>query len=167
MKKTPNLPVSEKFYSDMRHRIAVTLAPHVMPGEHLIQDAIKALDDYLFNGIEPGKESHFAIRLTISLIKPEIDKAIERSRRARSRRKSTENKSTENIAPETSSDTVTEISSNTVSAENSIFGLPDNGEADENFPLNRRMRRLIEQERKRIGRKKIKPLSGHPQAPRE
>lgn len=82
------LPVSKKAYTDFSLRIADTLADH----SELAREALTLLDTYL-NAVSASATADDAIaaasdivRIVFTLIRPEIDRAVSRSARARSRR---------------------------------------------------------------------------------
>lgn len=82
------LSVSRKFYDEIMERVDVALS--AQRAYHLIIMDIKHyLCEYLIHGHEPQMRlPELEHQLTIALLKPEIEKAIARSARARERRRS-------------------------------------------------------------------------------
>lgn len=77
------LPVSKKVYDDIMLRIhsSLVVLEH-RPDEAL--ETMEIIENYLATGITPDLQNHSEIaRIVFTLLYPEIDKAIERSRRAR------------------------------------------------------------------------------------
>lgn len=81
--KAPVRPVSEKFYDEIIHRVAVTVCCNLDQPQPLIQRMKILVNVYLERGEKPVKTENIYIRLMFSLIQPEIDKAMARSKRAR------------------------------------------------------------------------------------
>ena len=87
MKKS-SLPVSRKFYSEICDRIRFSFS---LNRPSLIEEAIATVDSYITCGAEPDEYTDPSVLLMFNLLRPEIDKAIRRSQRAReisSKRKS-------------------------------------------------------------------------------
>ncbi|MDE6378500.1 MAG: hypothetical protein K2K72_07135 [Duncaniella sp.] len=88
-KTTNNLPVSRKFYESIRERVRSVVNEVVMCEDTDIIDQIMTyIDDYLK---APGEDLDFQVRqyneceIIFLTLRGEIDRAIERSRRARTR----------------------------------------------------------------------------------
>ena len=81
------LSVSRKFYDEIMARVDTSLS--ALRTYHLIIMEVKRyLCEYLINGREPQMRlPELELQLTVSLLKPEIEKAIARSARARERRR--------------------------------------------------------------------------------
>ncbi|MDE5903725.1 hypothetical protein [Duncaniella sp.] len=151
MKKS-SLPVSRKFYSEICDRIRFSFS---LNRPSLIEEAISTVDSYITRGAEPAEYTDPSVLLMFSLLRPEIDKAIRRSQRAREI--SSRRKSEQPAAAPTGKDEagkLTEDNGDTTPFESE----PTEPEEEERPILNRRMRRLIRQERKRAARQRIKPL---------
>ena len=71
-------PVSRKFYTYISDRVreSMRLTGH----EEAIGEAMASIDRYLADGSIPSEDADPAVRLTFALLRPEIDKAIERSK---------------------------------------------------------------------------------------
>lgn len=157
MKKS-TLPVSKKFHTEICARVSASFSK-CHPS--LVGKAIAVIERYMLNGIVPSVSEEAAIQLMFNLLRPEIDKAIARSRRARERSKSQNGKQQQPTRqlqepkhPKSSEADLTD---------DSTEPLPDEEAAPK---LNRRMRRLIKQKCKRATRLRVKPLSERLQAPR-
>ncbi|MCM1355305.1 MAG: hypothetical protein NC212_02740 [Staphylococcus sp.] len=77
-------PVSEKFYKSLNER---AMAAANVAGKPLLgTNVMLAVDAYINEGVLPSGES-VELMLILTLLKPEIDKAMARSAAARSRRR--------------------------------------------------------------------------------
>lgn len=81
------LSVSRKFYDEIMERVGTSLS--ALNTYHLISMEVKRyICEYLIHGREPQMRlPELELKLTVSLLKPEIEKAIARSARARARRR--------------------------------------------------------------------------------
>ncbi len=81
------LSVSRKFYDEIMERVDTSLS--ALNTYHLISMEVKRyICEYLVHGREPQMRlPELELKLTVSLLKPEIEKAIARSARARERRR--------------------------------------------------------------------------------
>ncbi len=75
--------VSKKVYADIVSRVNNTLKATLRKPD-IIPEAIQAIDEYIANGTIPTPKDG-VILIVFYMIKPEIDRAAERSRRARER----------------------------------------------------------------------------------
>lgn len=77
-------PVSKKFYAYISERVtaACTMAAH---SEAMAADCMAAIDSYLADGTEPGRDVPPTVLLIFTLLRPEIDRAAKRSEAARLR----------------------------------------------------------------------------------
>ena len=76
--------VSKKFYADLDNRVKGVMM--VIDGGKTPYIAVKmAIDNYIFKGVEPERDALILVRIIFLLLKPEIDKAMMRSRKARER----------------------------------------------------------------------------------
>ena len=76
--------VSKKFYADLDNRVKGVMM--VIDGGNTPYIAVKmAIDNYIFKGVEPERDALILVRIIFLLLKPEIDKAMMRSRKARER----------------------------------------------------------------------------------
>lgn len=148
------LPVSKKVYADIRERIELALSHYPTS----LAEAKRIVDDYLQQQ-ERNSDDHMAT-IAFNMIKPELDRAIERSRKARER--AARKKESQPALPDNADEErINEIIS-------SMFaGLDlDNHECtDENIVCNikpsRRERREKERKGKGIARKKWKSISSN------
>lgn len=110
-KKTPvyQLPVSRKAYSTFVERIS-----YVMITEHQKMVMKDTLDHYLAGDYRYADELDDDMRMAFEMLRFEVDKAIERSARARGRRR----KSNENVANESRPDAPEATSSAVMYPEN-------------------------------------------------
>ena len=76
--------VSKKFYADLDNRVKGVIM--VIDGGNTPYIAVKmAIDNYIFKGVEPERDALILVRIIFQLLKPEIDRAMMRSRKARER----------------------------------------------------------------------------------
>lgn len=75
-------PVSEEFYAGIERRIGVTVSYLDDPSEQAAK-SLRHVDDYLAAGREPTRADGLDSILIFKMIQPELDKAKERSARAR------------------------------------------------------------------------------------
>lgn len=75
-------PVSEEFYAGIERRIGVTVSYLDDPSEQAAK-SLRHVDDYLAAGREPTQADGLDSILIFKMIQPELDKAKERSARAR------------------------------------------------------------------------------------
>lgn len=147
-KKTPALSVSRKFYVETMTRVRDAMSA-VNAGCQETYEMEVYISDYLRSGLQPKRELENRQLLVMMLLKPEIDKAIARSAKARSRTKKERETPSRPLAPEAA-----DLSA--IAAE-----ATDNASADESpeaapVRLNRRQRRLQEQTARRIARKIVR-----------
>lgn len=83
-KKATVKNVSKRFYSDICIRLAEATAV-VGGGETGADEMRAAVDRYIADGIVPGADEDVSVRLVFTILRPEIDKALERSRKAKAR----------------------------------------------------------------------------------
>ena len=81
---SPALAVSKKFYDYIISRIHYAVAA-VGGSVELCAGMTAAVDLYLADGTLPGADARAEIMLMFALLRPEIDKAVARSRAARER----------------------------------------------------------------------------------
>ncbi len=166
--KTPRhrYPVSEKVYADLTGRIRGGLK--ACGDERLTDDAIRIFDIYLNTRILPDNLDG-TIRIILFILRPEIDRAIARSARARMRtaaKRQTLNCTKEksgnesctpkpnDVEPKISAQTIDERIHELVTKICSDSAMMEDEEESGIEPiLNRRQRRLMEQERKREARR--------------
>lgn len=77
-------PVSKKFYTYISERVtaACAMAAH---SEAMAAGCMGAIDSYLADGTEPGRDVSPTLLLIFTLLRPEIDRAAKRSEAARLR----------------------------------------------------------------------------------
>ena len=138
-------PVSKKFYAYLSGRVRESLT--LIGREDAVAEAMACIDSYMADGSLPPADSCPAVVLTFSILRPEIDKAIQRSIRARSR---------------SAKKTAACADNSTVAVACPVIGSA--GEEDRepaSFILrNRRERRLYEQEVRRATRRIVRRLVG-------
>lgn len=76
-------PVSKNFYASVTNRVRESLG--LIGRTDAVEKTIACIDRYMADGTAPTAGTDTAILLTFSLLRPEIDKALQRSRRARQR----------------------------------------------------------------------------------
>ena len=136
-KKSDNiLPVSKKFYEDLRTRVADTCGLIGKP--LLFVRAMAVIDGYILENKFPVKACETEVMLIFTLLHSEINKAMSRSAAARKRRMSKGDRNEKAV----------KMSSQTGSADKNE-GLALN-------TLNRSERRRIEREDRRLARRKSK-----------
>lgn len=148
------MKVSKKFYSGIQVRIADAInAVGASAEEHA--EAVGAVDIYLGMGIEPSLNS-LIVRLIFAMLKPEIDRAIERSFKARERARKRKEKS----AGGRSEDAVKELAHENMEVRKEDIekimttALREvTGDEDVAFRMNRRQRRMFEKLRRRENKK--------------
>lgn len=150
-------PVSRKFYTYISDRVreSMRLTGH----EEAIGEAMASIDRYLADGSIPSEDADPAVRLTFALLRPEIDKAIERSNRARKRRR-TAGKSAEKSDAKAAYPTEPHSINANPAADSDPETATDDGEesATPFVPRNRRERRLYEQELRRATKRLARRL---------
>ncbi len=84
--KSTNLksPVSKKFYTYISERVTAACAM-TAHSEATAADCMAAIDSYLADGTEPGRDVPPTLLLIFTLLRPEIDRAAKRSEAARLR----------------------------------------------------------------------------------
>lgn len=141
----PLSPVSKKFYAYLSGRVRESLM--LIGREDAVAEAMACIDSYMADGSLPPADSCPAVLLTFSILRPEIDKAIQRSSRARSRGALKASATADN---------------STVAVACPVIGSV--GEEDREpasfIPRNRRERRLYEQEVRRATRRIVRRLVG-------
>ncbi|MDE6187329.1 MAG: hypothetical protein K2G17_04265 [Duncaniella sp.] len=148
------MKVSKKFYSDIQVRIADAInAVGASAEEHA--EAVGAVDIYLGMGIEPSLNS-LTVRLIFAMLKPEIDRAIERSFKARERARKRKEKSaggrSEDAEGESEHENV-EVQKEDIEKIMTTALREVTGDEDVAFRMNRRQRRMFEKLRRRENKK--------------
>lgn len=169
MKKatTPQLPVSKKFYTALALRIADTC--RLLPdGADLCNTLIAFIGSYILSGKADMGSLTLEGQIIFTLLRPEIDRAVERSAAARRRaviRKIREQEQIGNIDRQLI-DRLRALHDSGRSSDASVSpatSAPDNSSDSAGQPepvaRNRRERRRQEQARRRSSRKRIIPLS--------
>ncbi|MDE5989455.1 MAG: hypothetical protein K2H17_08660, partial [Duncaniella sp.] len=98
-KKTPALSVSRKFYVETMTRVRDAMSA-VNAGCQETYEMEVYISDYLRSGLQPKRELENRQLLVMMLLKPEIDKAIARSAKARSRTKKERETPSRPLTPE-------------------------------------------------------------------
>lgn len=148
-------PVSKNFYAYVTDRIRESLG--LIGRTDAVEETIACIDRYMADGTVPPTGADAAILLTFNLLSPEIDKALQRSRRARQR--AAENKA----AADRQFSGLAAILAASVTENHEAHDIilnPDGEAADPEdekpapfVPRNRRERRLYEQELRRATRR--------------
>lgn len=144
-----NLPVSKKFYNDIISRITSTFAD-MNDGERCLRGAVAMIDGYL-SGDNPECADPM-IKMVFSLLRPEIDRAMARSLRARQRGRKRKSSS---LSP-TASAAAASAPANSPSTISTLSSIPLTDNSLSFFPLNRRERRLERQAEKREARRAMR-----------
>lgn len=150
-------PVSRKFYTYISDRVRESM--RLTGREEAAAEAMACIDRYMADGSVPPDDADPAVRLTFALLRPEIDKAIERSSRARTRCHAAEK------SPEKSSVKTTDPAEpHSINADPTADSNPGTATEDEEesakpfVPRNRRERRLYEQELRRAAKRLTRRL---------
>lgn len=146
-KDSSRLPVSKKAYRDFTDRLATAFRDSD-DSRHLTAEALSTLNSYLDGDTEASGKASPVVRIVFAVIRPEIDRAIERSRRARSRRKP---------MAATAATTATAVENPVMD----VHAVTDETATDGNpapRPVNRRERRLREQAVRREKRRFARTL---------
>ena len=127
--------------------------------EDAADEAMTCIDRYLTDGSVPSDDADPAVRLTFALLRPEIDKAIERSSRARKHRRATEKSPEKSNAKATYPAESSSINTNPAADSFHNTTTEDEEESAKPFvPRNRRERRLYEQELRRAAKRLTRHL---------
>lgn len=141
------LPVSKKFYTCITGRVSESLS--LIGRSDAVAETMACIDRYMADGTVPPIGADPAVALTFALLRAEIDKAVERSRRARSRA------AVKSSVPAPVSDP--DIVGQTAEADATVG---EDCEPEPFVPRNRRERRLYEQEVRRAARRLARKLVG-------
>lgn len=150
-------PVSRKFYTYISDRVRESMC--LTGREDADDEAMACIDRYLTDGSVPSDDADPAIRLIFFLLRPEIDKAIERSSRARTRRRAAEKSPEKSSVKTTDPAEPRNVNTDPTADSNSETATEDEEESDKPFvPRNRRERRLYEQELRRAAKRLTRRL---------
>lgn len=138
------LPVSKKFYTCITDRVRGSL--NLIGRGDAVAETMACIDRYMADGTVPPTDTDPAVALTFALLRAEIDKAVERSRRARSR------------AAVKSSAPVNAPAAGQTAEADATAG--EDCEPEPFVPRNRRERRLYDQEVRRAARRLARKLAG-------
>lgn len=141
------LPVSKKFYTCITDRVRGSL--NLIGRGDAVAETMACIDRYMADGTVPPTDTDPAVALTFALLRAEIDKAVERSRRARSRAAVKSCASVPVNAPAAVSQTAEADATAGEDCEPEPF-----------VPRNRRERRLYDQEVRRAARRLARKLAG-------
>lgn len=161
-------PVSKNFYASVTDRVRESLG--LIGRTDAVEGTIACIDRYMADGTVPSTGTDAAILLTFNLLRPEIDKALQRSRRARQR--AAENKAAAdrqfNKLAAILAASVTENHEN-ITGNHEAPDKPLNPDGEETdpedekpapfVPRNRRERRLYEQELRRATQRQNRRLA--------
>lgn len=140
------LPVSKKFYTCITDRVRGSL--NLIGRGDAVAETMVCIDRYMADGTVPPTDTDPAVALTFALLRAEIDKAVERSRRARSR-----------AAVKSSAPVPVNAPAAGQTAEADATAGED-CEPEPFVPRNRRERRLYDQEVRRAARRLARKLAG-------
>lgn len=140
------LPVSKKFYTCITDRVRGSL--NLIGRGDAVAETMACIDRYMADGTVPPTDTDPAVALTFALLRAEIDKAVERSRRARSRAAVKSCASAQVNAPAAGQTAEADATAG-VDCEPEPF-----------VPRNRRERRLYDQEVRRAARRLARKLAG-------
>lgn len=140
------LPVSKKFYTCITDRVRGSL--NLIGRGDAVAETMACIDRYIADGTVPPTDTDPAVALTFALLRAEIDKAVERSRRARSRAAVKSSASVPVNAP---------AAGQTAEADATVG---EDCEPEPFVPRNRRERRLYDQEVRRAARRLARKLAG-------
>lgn len=140
------LPVSKKFYTCITDRVRGSL--NLIGRGDAVAETMACIDRYMADGTVPPTDTDPAVALTFALLRAEIDKAVERSRRARSR-------------AAVKSSALAQVNAHAAgqTAEADATAGAD-CEPEPFVPRNRRERRLYDQEVRRAARRLARKLAG-------
>lgn len=159
MKKTlptakPNqLPVSRKFYGELRERVYMSCAI-ARKGTQKADEVMEIIDSYLAGQTMPENCADKDVMLILSLMKPEIDRAMKRSAAARGRSRKSR-----------TSGPACRIENHDESASVSADAKTEPEASEDLQPvnrMNRRQRRRYEQEQRRLARRMAARESARP-----
>lgn len=172
-------PVSKNFYASITGRVRESLG--LVGRMDAVEETLACIDRYMADGTVPPIGTDAAILLTFNLLRMEIDKALQRSRRAR--RRAADNKAAadrqfselaaiiaasatgNHEAPTGSTTENLEVHDMAVGPGTECVGMEDEStdraeeEAAQFVPRNRRERRLYEQELRRAPRRLTRRLA--------
>ena len=138
------LPVSKKFYTCITGRVSESLS--LIGRRDAVAETMACIDRYMADGTVPPADADTAVALPV--LRAEIDKAVERSRRARSRA------AVKSSAPEPVN--LPAAVGQTAEADATAG---EDCEPEPFVPRNRRERRLYEQEVRRAARRLARKLT--------
>lgn len=150
-------PVSQKFYDDIRERVtAVSLFLGEMYRCYFssplpVDDMMHIIDQYMAGEISIEECDDINVKLVLGILRAEIDRAMERSAKARARSAKRRKSMTAGHKQTVSELTETTAEIPVAAAEPEPVPAPR--------PMNRRQRRLIEQELRREARKEMRRLA--------
>lgn len=154
-------PVSKNFYASVTDRVSESLG--LIGRTDAVEETIACIDRYMADGTVPTAGTDAAILLTFNLLRTEIDKALQRSRRARQR--AAENKAaadrqfSELAAIFAASVTENHEAPDMILNPDGEAPDPEDEEPAPFVPRNRRERRLYEQELRRATRRQNRRLA--------
>lgn len=150
-------PVSKNFYASVTGRVSESLG--LIGRMDAVEETMACIDRYMADGTVPSVGTDAAILLTFSLLRAEIDKALQRSRRARQR--AADNKAAvDRQFTELAAILATSVTENHETTSDQITENHEEDEEPASFvPRNRRERRLYEQELRRATRRLTRRLA--------
>lgn len=153
--KAPHSKVSKKFHAYIRGRVCEACAVYGQPTLSAV--ASDMIDSYIADGVVPPVGSDAVCMMIFTILRPEIDRAKERS--ASARRRAAVRRGGSAVIEKVPDVTADRMTSDCNDEEVSVCS--DDGEPDcssISFP-NRRARRLFMNDMKRRARTRIKPLN--------
>lgn len=158
----PLCPVSKKFYGYISVRVRESLT--LIGREDAVAEAMACIERYMADGSLPPDDSCPAVVLTFSILRPEIDKAIQRSIRARSRSAKKTSACADNQSLAASADAMTATTVHASGKNSPVFEscacVEEDREPAPFAPRNRRERRLYERDVRRAVRRIALRLPG-------
>lgn len=163
--KTPRSKVSKKFHAYIHGRVREACAVYGQPALAVVASGM--IDGYIADGVMPPADSVSVCMMIFTILRPEIDRAIERSASARRRAAVRRGDSVvmEDVVPIATERMTSDSNNEEVlvcpDCDNEATACPDCDEPDYSsipFP-NRRARRLFMNDMKRRTRTRIKPLT--------
>lgn len=163
--KTPRSKVSKKFHAYIHGRVSEACAVYGQPALAVVASGM--IDVYIADGVIPSADSDAVCMMIFTILRPEIDRAIERS--ASARRRAALRRVDSAVMEDVSTIATERMTSDSNNEEVPVCPdcdyeasiCPDCDEPDYSsipFP-NRRARRLFMNDMKRRARTRIKPLT--------
>ena len=150
------LPVSKNFYASVIDRVRGSL--NLIGRSDAVAETMDCINRYMADGTVPPVDTDPAVALTFALLRAELDKAVERSRRARSRG-ARQSLAAHSVTTETGTRTKTVSESASIAEAETDSDAESEADPEPFVPRNRRERRLYEQEVRRAARRLTRRLA--------